>query len=281
MKFLSRIFNNRQTPSNQISDSSNFKNLNPNEVDRYGCIFKLVGVPLISNGIAQSLIQPLNVVRIISQGTNQTRVTEILSSVKTFKLKHWTSGMGANLVRSSFTTGVPLIVKNAFQGDNGKIIGSAVNIGANLVMEPIQLHIIYKNIASKKFPYIEKGLWGRTQRAIPFYLIRDGSYSYALLSSPKNRYIDIGLPFLVGWLTSAPDQVIKQMTYSNHGKVTDIFKSNLKLSSLCLPGPVLRSVVVGVSVTLTKEIYSLLQRFDGRNDNLNESSTNALEEKEF
>lgn len=230
----------------------------PSQNPNYSKLFCFAGAPFIANAVAQSLVQPLNVVRTIAQGASLTRFSQLTTTVKKFEIKQWSSGMGANLLRSTFTTGVPLIVTNFIDGDKGRALGGAINISANLVLEPIQLNIMFKKLSSPSFSYSEKGLLFRTKRAMPFYILRDGLYSYALLSSPKNSYLNYALPFVVGWLTSAPDQVIKQVIYSKDVDLVEICKSNFNPNKLFLPGPILRALVIGLSVGFAKSISSVL-----------------------
>ena len=153
--------------------------------------------------------------------------------------------MGTNLVRSSFTTGVPLCVNNIMPGDKGKVLGGTFNIVANIIMEPIQLNVMYKKLSSSSSNYVSKGLLSRTCRAVPFFALRDGLYSVALLSSPSNRYIEFMMPFVVGLLTATPDQVIKQVIYSKDICIKDCLRANLTVKSFGMPGPIMRAVVVG------------------------------------
>ena len=122
-------------------------------------------------------------------------------------------------------------------------------------------------------PYIAIGTIGALARVdkytAPFFALRDGLYSVALLSSPSNRCVEFMMPFVVGLLTATPDQVIKQLIYSKDICIKDCLRANLTFKSFGMPGPIMRAVVVGLSVNLAKEINRFLTKSSTENAELN------------
>ena len=77
------------------------------------------------------------------------------------------------------------------------------------------------------------------------------------------------MPFVVGLLTATPDQVIKQVIYSKDICIKDCLRTNLTVKSFGMPGPIMRAVVVGLSVNLAKEINRFLTKNSSENAELN------------